>query len=46
MSLPRGTFDRYMERQRQAGADPARLKPSHVNAPETVVRMLLEEAGK
>jgi hypothetical protein len=45
-SLPRGTFDRYMERQRQAGADPARLKPSHVNAPETVVRMLLEEAGK
>lgn len=43
-SLPRGTFDRYMERQRKAGADPARLKPSHVNAPEKVVRILLEEA--
>ncbi len=42
--LPPGTFDRYTERQRKAGADPARLKPSHVNAPEKVLHMLLEEA--
>jgi len=43
-TLPAGTFDRYTDRQRKAGADPSRLKPSHVNAPEKVLRMLLEEA--
>jgi len=42
-ALAPGTFDRYTERQRKAGADPARLKPSHVNASETVLRMLIEE---
>ncbi|MFC2008947.1 GH3 auxin-responsive promoter family protein [Chloroflexota bacterium] len=41
--LPQGTFDRYTERQRRAGADPARLKPAHVNAPEKTLEMLLEE---
>jgi len=42
--LPLGTFDRYTERQRQAGADPSRLKAAHVNAPEKTLRTLLEEA--
>ena len=41
--LPSGAFDRYTERQRRAGADPARLKPAHVNAPQSTLRMLLEE---
>ena len=42
--LPRGTFNRYTERQRQAGTDPAHFKPPHVNASEKVLRMLLEAA--
>ena len=42
--LPPGTFERYTERQRQAGTDPAHFKPPHVNASEKVLRMLLEAA--
>ena len=33
-ALPPGTFDRYTERQRRAGADPAHLKPPRMNASE------------
>jgi len=43
-SLPPGTFERYTERQRQAGADPAHFKPPHINAPEKALRMLFEAA--
>jgi hypothetical protein len=40
--LSAGTFDRYTERQRQAGTDPAHFKPPHVNASEKSLHMLLE----
>jgi len=40
-ALPAGCFDRYTERQRRAGADPARLKPAHINASPETLRMLL-----
>lgn len=40
--LPKRTFERYTERQRQAGADLAHLKPPHVNASEDVLRAINE----
>jgi hypothetical protein len=40
--LPKGTFMRYSDRQRQAGADLAHLKPPHVNAPEATLQALRE----
>ncbi|MBN1856028.1 MAG: GH3 auxin-responsive promoter family protein [Dehalococcoidia bacterium] len=40
--LPPGTFDRYTDRQRAAGADLAHLKPPHVNASQDTVRALEE----
>jgi len=40
--LPAGTFGRYTDRQRAAGADLAHLKPPHVNASEDTVRALQE----
>lgn len=40
--LPPGTFQRYTERQRQAGADLAHLKPPHVNASVDVLHALHE----
>jgi len=40
--LPKGTFLRYAERQRKAGADLAHLKPPHVNASEDTLRALRE----
>ncbi|MFW6103394.1 MAG: hypothetical protein ACOC7M_03730 [Chloroflexota bacterium] len=43
--LPSGTFDSYTERQRKAGADPAHLKPPHVNASDSTVQMLLDVAA-
>ena len=45
--LSRGTFQRYMKKKREEGADLAHLKPTHINAPEAVVRLLcqLSEAG-
>jgi hypothetical protein len=38
--LPRGTFQRYMEQQRAAGADLAHLKPPHINPPAQVLHQL------
>jgi hypothetical protein len=40
--LPKGTFLRYTERQRKAGADLAHLKPPHVNPSEDTLRALRE----
>lgn len=40
--LSPGTFQSYLEIKRKEGADLAHLKPSHVNPPEPVVRLLLE----
>ena len=42
--LPSGTFDMYAERQRKAGADPAHLKPPHVNASDNALQALLDVA--
>ncbi len=39
--LPHGTFQTYVSRQREAGADLAHLKPPHVNPPETAIEKLL-----
>jgi hypothetical protein len=39
--LAKGTFRRYFEERQAAGADLAHLKPSHMNAPEGVIRNLL-----
>ncbi len=40
-----GTFERYTDKQRAAGADLAHVKPPHVNAPEDAVRALHELSG-
>lgn len=40
--LSPGTFQRYMEEKEKQGADLAHLKPTHINAPETVVQRLIE----
>jgi hypothetical protein len=40
--LSPGTFMRYMRWQQEAGADPAHLKPSHMNAPDPVIDKLLQ----
>ena len=39
--LPKGTFMRYAERQREAGADLAHLKPPHINPSGEALRQLL-----
>jgi hypothetical protein len=39
--LSPGTFMRYIRMQQAAGADPAHLKPPHMNAPEPVIERLL-----
>ena len=36
-----GTFQRYTEEKRKGGADPANLKPKHINAPQAVIESLL-----
>lgn len=36
-----GAFARYMEEQRAAGADLAHIKPTHMQAPEKVIKRLL-----
>lgn len=36
-----GAFAKYMEEQRAAGADLAHLKPTHMQAPEKVIKRLL-----
>ena len=40
--LSQGTFLRYTDRQRKAGADLAHLKPPHVNASEDTLSSLRE----
>ena len=37
-----GTFQRYTEEKRKEGADPAHLKPNHINAPEAAIERLLQ----
>lgn len=39
--LKDGAFAKYMEEQRAAGADLAHLKPTHMQAPEKVIKRLL-----
>lgn len=39
--LPAGSFQQYLEEQRKAGADLAHLKPSHMNAPDKAIQLLL-----
>ena len=39
--LPKGTFMRYAERQREAGADLAHLKPPHINPSDEALSRLL-----
>ena len=39
--LPRGTFARYTAERQAEGADPAHIKPPHVNPPERVISTLL-----
>jgi len=40
--LEQGTFQRYMDEKRKEGADLAHTKPSHINAPPSVIERLLE----
>lgn len=43
--LPPGTFQRYMNEKRKEGADPAHLKPPHVNPSEADINLLLQLSG-
>ena len=43
--LPEGAFQGYMTRQREAGADPAHLKPPHMNPPQSVLEQLMASTG-
>jgi hypothetical protein len=43
--LPKGASMRFMERQREAGADLAHLKPPHINPPEEALRLLLDRGN-
>jgi hypothetical protein len=40
--LSHGTFERYREEKVKEGADLAHLKPAHMNAPDTIIKRLLE----
>lgn len=40
--LSPGTFQRYFEERIKEGANPAHLKPDHINAPETAIQRLLQ----
>ena len=40
--LSPGTFERYMDEKRKEGADFAHIKPTHINAPESVIQRLLQ----
>jgi len=42
--LSEGSFRRYYEKKRQAGADLAHLKPPHMNASEAVIEDLLNQS--
>jgi phenylacetate-coenzyme A ligase PaaK-like adenylate-forming protein len=39
--LPAGSFQRYYEKRKKAGADLAHLKPPHMNASDTIIRDLV-----
>jgi len=41
-----GTFQRYMLARQAEGTDLARLKPAHMNAPDGIVRRLLQASGE
>jgi hypothetical protein len=41
--LPSGAFARYIEEQRQAGADLAQMKPNHIQASEKVMNRLISK---
>ena len=41
--LKNGAFATYMEEQKKAGADLAHLKPTHMQAPEKVIKRLLNQ---
>jgi hypothetical protein len=43
--LPAGAFARYMEEQKQAGADMGILKPSRMEPGETAIRRLMQSIG-
>ncbi len=43
--LAPGTFKRYMDARIAEGLDLARLKPSHMNVPDTVLNKLLQASG-
>jgi hypothetical protein len=43
--LSRGTFERYYQEKVKEGADLAHLKPPHMNAPEAVIKRLLQLSG-
>jgi len=40
--LPRGAFQRYISRQKAAGADLAHLKPPHLNVSDEIIRCLTD----
>jgi len=42
--LPQGSFQRYYEAKKMAGADLAHFKPSHMNAPESAIKELLSQS--
>jgi len=42
--LPSGAFQKYISRQRAAGADLGHLKPPHMNPPNSVIKTLLGRA--
>jgi len=42
--LPPGTFARYYEERKKAGADLVHLRPPHINPPEVVVQQLFQFA--
>jgi hypothetical protein len=41
--LPRGSFQKYMEGRRKAGADLSHIKPPHMNPKDEEIKMLLEQ---
>jgi hypothetical protein len=44
--LPSGSFDRYVEVRRRAGADLGQLKPLHMNASDTAIMELTSAHGE
>ena len=41
--LSTGSFQRYFENRRRAGADLAHLKPPHMNASDNIIHELIED---